>query len=55
MPHGPVSRRPFGSLAAICLAFCGRTFARNFDWYSEQTLWTGAAELVPPVIGRTST
>jgi hypothetical protein len=35
------------ALAAICLAFCGRTFARNFDWYNEQTLWSSAARMSP--------
>jgi tetratricopeptide (TPR) repeat protein len=31
----------------VCLGFCGRTFARNFDWHDEQSLWTGAARVTP--------
>ncbi|MEI9971881.1 MAG: DUF1736 domain-containing protein, partial [Ignavibacteriota bacterium] len=35
------------ALAIVCLALATRTFARNFDWYDEQALWTSAAETVP--------
>jgi tetratricopeptide (TPR) repeat protein len=35
------------ALALICLAFCGRTFERNFDWFDEQTLWSSAVMAVP--------
>ena len=35
------------ALAAVCLALCGRTFARNFDWFDEQTLWSSAARACP--------
>lgn len=34
-------------LAAIGLAFAGRTFARNFDWASETALWTSAVQVCP--------
>ena len=34
-------------LAIVCLALAGRTFARNFDWYNEETLWTSAAQACP--------
>ena len=29
-------------VAAIALAFAARTFARNFDWFDEQTLWAAS-------------
>ena len=46
--HWPAARIAAPAvLAAVCLAFCGRTFARNFDWYNEQTLWTSAAQACP--------
>jgi len=35
------------ALAALCLAFCGRTFARNFDWLDEHSLWSSAARACP--------
>ena len=35
------------ALAAVCLALGARTFARNFDWYDEQTLWASAAQACP--------
>ncbi len=34
-------------LTFACLAFCGRTFARNFDWFDEESLWKSAAKVVP--------
>lgn len=35
------------ALAAICLAFSSRTFARNFDWFDERTLWSSAVQASP--------
>jgi hypothetical protein len=35
------------AMAAVCLAFCGRTFARNFDWFDETSLWSSAARVCP--------
>jgi tetratricopeptide (TPR) repeat protein len=32
---------------AICAAFAARTYARNLDWATEQTLMTSAAEAAP--------
>jgi tetratricopeptide (TPR) repeat protein len=34
-------------LTIVCLALGGRTFARNFDWYDEGTLWTSAERVCP--------
>ena len=35
------------ALAALALAFAARTFARNFDWFDERTLWA-ASEISAP-------
>jgi len=35
------------ALAVVCLALGARTFARNFDWYDEQTLWSSATRACP--------
>ena len=44
----PALRRAVPALlATICLALAGRTFARNLDWYDEETLWTSAAQSCP--------
>jgi protein O-mannosyl-transferase len=34
-------------LAVVCLAFAGRTFARNFDWFDEEHLY-GANAITSP-------
>jgi protein O-mannosyl-transferase len=34
-------------LAVVCLALCGRTFARNLDWYDEHSLWSSALRASP--------
>jgi tetratricopeptide (TPR) repeat protein len=31
-------------LALVSVAFAARTFARNFDWFDDLTLWTSAAQ-----------
>lgn len=37
----------WAALALICLALAARTYARNFDWKDELSLWTSAAEVCP--------
>jgi hypothetical protein len=34
-------------LGVICLLYGARTFARNFDWHDELSLWTSAAQVSP--------
>ena len=34
-------------VAVVSLALCGRTFARNFDWYDEHSLWSSALRVSP--------
>jgi tetratricopeptide (TPR) repeat protein len=47
-PRWPALRIAFpAALATVCLVLCGRTFARNFDWYSDQTLWASAVKVSP--------
>ena len=35
------------AFAIICLAFAARTYARNFDWQDERSLWASGAEACP--------
>jgi hypothetical protein len=35
------------ALAVVCLGLGGRTFARNADWFDEQSLWLNAAQSTP--------
>ncbi len=35
------------ALAVVCLACAARTYARNLDWYDEQSLWTSAVHVCP--------
>ena len=35
------------AVVLICAAFAVRTYARNFDWYDETTLWRSAARTSP--------
>jgi tetratricopeptide (TPR) repeat protein len=35
------------ALGLVCLAFGGRTYARNFDWYDAYSLWTSAVHANP--------
>ena len=45
---GLCRRRAFLGISAVfCLALGARTFARNFDWSNERTLWTAAAAATP--------
>ncbi|PWU06462.1 MAG: hypothetical protein C5B51_12290 [Terriglobia bacterium] len=41
------SRLGWATLAVICLACAGRTFARNFDWRTERSLWTSVVNANP--------
>jgi hypothetical protein len=34
-------------LGAICLAFAARTYARNFDWRDDLSLWTSEVQVAP--------
>jgi tetratricopeptide (TPR) repeat protein len=33
--------------ALVCIAFATRTYARNFDWQDDASLWTRAVEVCP--------
>ena len=47
-PRWPAARVAAPALLTIvCLALGGRTFARNFDWYDEGTLWKSAERACP--------
>ena len=35
------------AVGILCLACAARTYARNFDWVDERTLWTSAVEACP--------
>jgi protein O-mannosyl-transferase len=35
------------ALGLVCLAYTARTYARNADWRSEETLWTSAVQVCP--------
>jgi Tfp pilus assembly protein PilF len=35
------------ALALVCLAFTARTYARNFDWRDDRSLWTSAEAARP--------
>ncbi len=44
----PVLRKALWAAAAIlCLALSARTYARNFDWHDEDTLWTSVIDVNP--------
>jgi tetratricopeptide (TPR) repeat protein len=47
-PRWPAARVAApAALVLLCLAFAGRTFARNFDWFDERSLWTSALGTSP--------
>lgn len=47
-PRWPAARLAApAALAVVSLAFCGRTFARNFDWFDERSLWASAQRSCP--------
>jgi tetratricopeptide (TPR) repeat protein len=35
------------ALGILCLACAARTYARNFDWLDERSLWTSAVDVCP--------
>jgi tetratricopeptide (TPR) repeat protein len=35
------------ALSLLCLACAARTYARNFDWKDERSLWTSAVDVCP--------
>src|SRR5208283_3199737 len=35
------------ALGLLCLACAARTYARNFDWIDERSLWTSAVDVSP--------
>jgi len=37
----------WGALGMVCLAFTARTYARNFDWRDDRSLWTSAVNVYP--------
>ena len=43
-----LSGKPCGlQPALLCLALGARTYARNFDWHDEATLWTSVTDVNP--------
>jgi tetratricopeptide (TPR) repeat protein len=40
-------RLAWAALGLVCLALAARTYARNFDWQSDRSLWTSAVAAVP--------
>jgi tetratricopeptide (TPR) repeat protein len=43
----PVARAAWAALGLVCLALAARTYARNFDWQDELSLWTSAVNVCP--------
>jgi tetratricopeptide (TPR) repeat protein len=43
----PAMRTAWIALGLLCLACAVRTYARNFDWVDERSLWTSAVEVCP--------
>ena len=35
------------ALGLLCLVFAARTYARNFDWHDERSLWISAVDVCP--------
>jgi tetratricopeptide (TPR) repeat protein len=35
------------ALAVVCVALAARTYARNFDWQDDRSLWTSAVDVCP--------
>ena len=40
-------RRAAAVLVVVCLAFTARTYARNFDWQDDVSLWRSAVDVCP--------
>jgi tetratricopeptide (TPR) repeat protein len=43
----PALRTTWVALGLLCLAFAARTYARNFDWLDDLSLWTSAVNVCP--------
>ena len=43
----PLPRLGVPFVVLICMTFAGRTYARNFDWYDEPTIWRSATQASP--------
>jgi len=41
------ARVAWAALGLVCLAFTARTYARNFDWQDERSLWASAVDVCP--------
>jgi tetratricopeptide (TPR) repeat protein len=41
------SRCAWAAAGLLCLVFAGRTYARNFDWQDDASLWTRTVEVCP--------
>jgi tetratricopeptide (TPR) repeat protein len=41
------ARVAWAALGLVCLAFTARTYARNFDWLDERSLWASTVEVCP--------
>jgi tetratricopeptide (TPR) repeat protein len=41
------ARVAWAALGLVCLAFTARTYARNFDWQDNRSLWTSAVDVCP--------
>ena len=47
-PNRPAAVRvAWAALGLVCLAFTARTYARNFDWQDERSLWASTVEVCP--------
>jgi len=42
-----VARAAWAALGLACLAFAARTYARNFDWRDDRSLWASAVDVCP--------
>jgi tetratricopeptide (TPR) repeat protein len=43
----PVMRTAWIALGLLCLACAVQTYARNFDWLDDRSLWTSAVDVCP--------
>jgi hypothetical protein len=44
------ARVAWTALGLVCLAFAARTYARNFDWRDDRSLWTSAVDVRPGAV-----
>jgi Flp pilus assembly protein TadD len=45
--HGLLGKALWAAAGLVCLALGARTYARNFDWHDEATLWTAVTDVNP--------